>query len=61
MLQQLFRTLTAEGRLLIASHHELETVRENFDDVLLLRRRQISFGPVETAFTQEYIAAAYAR
>lgn len=61
MLQRLFGTLTAEGRLLIASHHELETVRENFDDVLLLRRRQICFGPVETAFTPENIAAAYAR
>lgn len=58
-LSALFKELTAEGRLLIASHHDLQTVTHNFDDVLLIRRTQIAFGPVATAFTPATIASAY--
>jgi ABC-type Mn2+/Zn2+ transport system ATPase subunit len=58
-LSRLFKELTAEGRLLIASHHDLQTVTGNFDDVLLIRRHQIAFGPVAQSFTQDNIATAY--
>lgn len=58
-LARLFKELTAEGRLLIASHHDLQTVSGNFDDILLIRRRQIAFGPVAEAFTPANIATAY--
>jgi len=58
-LARLFRELTAEGRLLIASHHDLQTVEGNFDDVLLIKRTQVVFGEVATAFTKERIAQAY--
>ena len=58
-LSRLFRELTAEGRLLIASHHDLQTVTGFFDDVLLIKRTQIIFGEVATAFTPENIGRAY--
>lgn len=58
-LSRLFKELTAEGRLLIASHHDLQTVAGNFDDILLIRRQQIAFGPVGEAFTPANIAIAY--
>jgi len=58
-LSRLFKELTAEGRLLIASHHDLQTVAGNFDDVLIIRRHQVAFGPVAEAFTTENIASAY--
>jgi ABC-type Mn2+/Zn2+ transport system ATPase subunit len=58
-LSRLFKELTAEGRLLIASHHDLQTVSGNFDDVLLIRRHQIAFGPVSEAFIPATIAQAY--
>jgi len=58
-LSRLFRELTAEGRLLIASHHDLQTVAGIFDDVLLIKRRQVAFGPLGTAFTPENVALAY--
>jgi ABC-type Mn2+/Zn2+ transport system ATPase subunit len=58
-LSRLFRELTAEGRLLIASHHDLQTVDAIFDDVLLIKRRQIAFGPVAEAFTPAKVALAY--
>ena len=59
-LAQLFRELAKEGRLLIASHHELDTVKDIFDEVLLLKRRQVAFGATQGTFTQDNIAAAYA-
>ena len=59
-LQRLFRDLTKEGRLLIASHHDLATVPAIFDDILLLKRTQIAFGPVAERFTPDLIKEAYA-
>lgn len=59
-LTALFRELSKEGRLLIASHHDLASVTSVFDEVLLLKRRQIGFGGVNEAFTEANIAAAYA-
>ncbi|MCE9520252.1 MAG: metal ABC transporter ATP-binding protein [Verrucomicrobia bacterium] len=60
-LSSLFRDLTKEGRLLIASHHDLPTVASIYDDVLLLKAgHQITFGPVKEYFTQSKITEAYA-
>ena len=59
MLQRLFRSLAAEGRLLIASHHDLSTVPDIFDEVLLVRKRQFAFGPITEAFTEANIATTY--
>jgi len=53
------RHLAAEGRLVIASHHDLRTVVDIYDQVLLLRRRIISFGEVATAFDDERIARTF--
>ena len=58
-LSRLFKELTAEGRLLIASHHDLQTVSGFYDDVLLIKKTQVTFGDVATHFTKENIAAAY--
>lgn len=59
-LHRLFRDLTKEGRLLIASHHDLATVPAIFDDVLLLKRKQLAFGAVKDVLTAEAVEAAYA-
>jgi ABC-type Mn2+/Zn2+ transport system ATPase subunit len=58
-LSRLFRELTAEGRLLVASHHDLQTVAAIYDEVLLLRRQQIAFGAVAEVFTETAIAETY--
>jgi ABC-type Mn2+/Zn2+ transport system ATPase subunit len=60
-LETLFRELSAEGRLLIASHHDLATVERIFDHVLVVKREQVAYGPVKDAFTPEVIARAYER
>lgn len=52
-LAETLRHLTEEGRLVVASHHDMDTVRDIYDEVLLLRRRAIAFGPVADVFTEE--------
>lgn len=51
--------LKAEGRSVIAVHHDLSTVREYFDDVLMLNVRKVAEGPVSDAFTTQALEAAY--
>jgi manganese/zinc/iron transport system ATP- binding protein len=51
--------LAAEGRSVVAVHHDLPTVPAYFDHVLLLNRRVVAAGPVAEAFTAEAVAAAY--
>ena len=58
-LQGLLRDLAAEGRLIIASHHDLDSVPQVFDEVLMLRRRVIAFGPVSGVFNPAAIAETY--
>jgi ABC-type Mn2+/Zn2+ transport system ATPase subunit len=58
-LGELLRLMTREGRLVIASHHDLHTAQNFFDDVLLLNREQISFGTPKEVLTPEQIAETY--
>lgn len=59
-LARTLRALAAEGRLVIASHHEMESVREIYDEVLLLRQQTIAFGPVHDVFTPERLEETFA-
>lgn len=47
------------GRTVIVVHHDLQTVPEYFDRVVLLNLRLIAAGPVGEAFTPENLQAAY--
>ena len=51
--------LRDEGKTVIAVHHDLSTVRDYFDDVLILNVRKISAGPVDEAFTVAALDKAY--
>jgi manganese/zinc/iron transport system ATP- binding protein len=56
---QTLRRLGEQGKTLLVVHHDLSTVKEYFDGVLLLNQRLVAAGPIETAFTEPNIAAAY--
>jgi manganese/zinc/iron transport system ATP- binding protein len=56
---ELLRELRSAGRTALVVHHDLQTVREYFDDVLLLNTRVIAAGPVATAFTEETLRRTY--
>lgn len=52
-LATVLRELAAQGRLVVASHHDLDTVKDVYDEVLLLKRKTIGFGSVSEVFTEE--------
>lgn len=58
-LAALLRRQAAQGRLVIASHHDLGTVRDLFDQVLILNRKALAFGTVDEVFTEPNLALAY--
>ena len=53
------KELVAEGKTVVAVHHDLSTVETYFDNVLLLATQKIAEGPVGTTFTQEALQSAY--
>ena len=55
------RDLTKEGRLVLAAHHDLDTVRDIYDEVLLLRRKCVAYGPVAEVFTEALLEQTFAQ
>lgn len=53
------RMLRDEGRTLLVVHHDLSTVREYFDHVLLLNKKLIAFGPTQEVFLADTLQHAY--
>src|SRR6056297_822241 len=53
------KSLRDEGKTVVAVHHDLSTVPEYFDDVLMLNVRKIAEGPVADAFTEDALSEAY--
>ena len=55
----LLKELRNNGRTVIAVHHDLQTVAEYFDHVVLLNMRLVAAGPVATTFTAENLQRTY--
>ena len=53
------QALRARGNTVVVVHHDLETVPEYFDQVLLLNVRRIASGEVEEVFTEENLRLTY--
>ena len=53
------KALRDEGKTVVAVHHDLTTVPDYFDDVLILNVQKVSEGSVEDAFTQDALNKAY--
>jgi ABC-type Mn2+/Zn2+ transport system ATPase subunit len=58
-LKDLLRELRNQGKLIIASHHDLPSVPNLFDQVILLNGELIAAGPLASAFTEENIHKTY--
>lgn len=56
---QLLQELAHQGKTILVVHHDLNTVPDYFDQVIMLNQRLVAFGPTEHTFTQENIAQAY--
>jgi manganese/zinc/iron transport system ATP- binding protein len=51
--------LADAGKTIIVVHHDLQTVPEYFDEVLLLNVRAIDSGPVGDVFTEENLRLTF--
>ncbi len=60
-LATLLRSLAEEGRLVIASHHDLVTTPKIFDKALLLRRQLIAYGRAADVITPENLNQTFPR
>ncbi|QYK40505.1 MAG: metal ABC transporter ATP-binding protein [Paracoccaceae bacterium] len=54
------RALRDAGAAVVAVHHDLATVSDRFDRVLMLNRRVVAEGPVAETFTADRIGRTYA-
>jgi manganese/zinc/iron transport system ATP- binding protein len=55
----LLKELRDAGRTVVAVHHDLQTVAEYFDHVVLLNLRLVAAGPVAETFTAENLQRTY--
>src|SRR5690606_3866942 len=55
----LLHQLKEEGKTVLVVHHDLQTVPEYFDWVILLNQRLIAVGPTDEVFTDENLRKTY--
>jgi manganese/zinc/iron transport system ATP- binding protein len=56
---EVLRGLRSTGKTALVVHHDLQTVADYFDDVLLLNMRLVASGPIREVFTEENIRRTY--
>lgn len=56
---EILRTMKDEGRTAVVIHHDLQTVPDYFDYVILLNMRIVAHGAVAEVFTQENLQKTY--
>jgi manganese/zinc/iron transport system ATP- binding protein len=56
---KLLHDVRDSGKTVVAVHHDLESVRDYFDNVALLNVELIASGPVPIVFTEENLRATY--
>lgn len=56
---ELLRSLKSRGRTVLVVHHDLQSVPEYFDHVILLNMRIVASGPTKDVFTPENLQRTY--
>lgn len=55
----LLRNMTHHGKTVMVVHHDLHSVSQYFDWVIMLNTRLVAFGPTETTFTPKNLHETY--
>ncbi|WP_314587643.1 metal ABC transporter ATP-binding protein [Paenibacillus terrigena] len=55
----LLNELKAQGKTVLVVHHDLATVKEYFDWVMLLNVEMVAYGPTEDVFTKSLLHQTY--
>ncbi len=58
-IMQTLKTLKEKGKTVLVVHHDLQTVEDYFDHLLLLNRKVMAHGPTDEVFTKEHIFKTY--
>jgi manganese/zinc/iron transport system ATP- binding protein len=56
---EILRSMRAAGRTAVVIHHDLHTVPDYFDSVVLLNMRVVAEGPTHQVFTRENLERTY--
>lgn len=56
---EVLREMKRTGKTVLVVHHDLQTVREYFDSVLLLNLRVVAFGPTAEVFHNDNLQKTY--
>lgn len=56
---EVLRSLKDKQKTVMVVHHDLQTVEEYFDHLILLNMRLVASGPTEEVFTRENLLATY--
>jgi ABC-type Mn2+/Zn2+ transport system ATPase subunit len=60
LLGDLLEKLAGEGRLIIASHHDLASAPSLFDEVLVLNTQHVAFGAIADVLTPKLVSETFA-
>ncbi|MDP8244330.1 MAG: metal ABC transporter ATP-binding protein [Candidatus Hinthialibacter antarcticus] len=55
----LLKALKSQGKTVFVVHHDLQTVNDYFDWVLMINMRLITIGPTEDVFTEDNLRKTY--
>ena len=56
---QILKKLKSQNKTVLVVHHDLQTIKEYFNWVVLLNTRLIASGPTETTFTEQNLHETY--
>ena len=55
----LLQTLRSNGKTVVVVHHDLQTVKQYFDHVILVNMRLVEAGPTQTTYTPENLSKTF--
>ncbi len=58
---ELLKKQKEAGKTILVVHHDLPTVEEYFDWVVILNTRLVAFGPIAEAFTKQNLSLAFGK
>ena len=59
VIVDILRRQKQNGKSIVAVHHDLSTIKDYFDDVILLNKTVTAFGPVDDVFTKSNVEKTY--
>jgi manganese/zinc/iron transport system ATP- binding protein len=59
IMLDIFAQLKLEQKTILVVHHDLMTVKKNFDSVFFMNRNIVAYGPTATTMTQENIIKTF--